>query len=81
MSTDTTGWSGWNVRRVWWELTKLVLAGRGGYALFVSMDDELSEPAQDEFDAISWAASRLDSVGGEDRFVNILVEPSEYTDA
>ena len=66
----------WNVRRAWWELTKLVLARRGGYDLYVHVDD-LSSDAQNEFNDASWAAYHLDWVGGGDRYAVLSAEPEQ----
>jgi hypothetical protein len=64
---------GWNVWRLWWELTKLVLTGRGGYSVGVLLDlpDELS----DVVNRNDYGVTCLHWVGGEDRFVVLNAEP------
>jgi hypothetical protein len=66
----------WTVARTWWELTKLVLARRGGYDLYLRVDD-LSDDAQGEFNGANWAAYHLDWVGGGDRFAILSAEPED----
>lgn len=66
----------WSVRRTWWELTKLVLTRRGGYDLYVHVDD-LSGDAQAEFNDANWQAYYLDWVGGGDRYAVLSAEPDD----
>jgi hypothetical protein len=49
----------WNVARTWWELTKLVLAGRGRWQLSI-MITTLPSQAQSDFDRHDWVPTSLD---------------------
>jgi hypothetical protein len=63
----------WTVGRTWWELTKLVLAGRGGYRLVLCVE-ALPEAAQDAFDLDDWEPVRL-VCDGCDRFALLTGDP------
>jgi len=65
----------WNVRKTWWELTKLVLAGRGGYELnAVFNDDDEADPWAHQR---LWMPYHLDWVGGGDRYATLCFDAPE----
>lgn len=63
----------WDVRKLWWELTKLVLTGRARYDVYANVEgfhgDLAEQLTRDElvFNNLEW-------VGGEDRFVLLNIE-------
>lgn len=69
----------WNVRRTWWEFTKLILAGRGGYDVHVFVRG-LSDAARAEFEAEDWRACHLSWTDSRDHFA-VLYAEMEVPDA
>lgn len=62
------------VRALWWELTKLVFTGRGGYELSV-WSDQLPRNAEYVFGKATWTAEDISWVGGDDRFATLIIGP------
>jgi hypothetical protein len=62
----------WNVRKLWWELTKIVLR-RGGYEIGVILVGAPAEVSK-VLDRHQWEFTYLDWVGGEDRFAVLHAE-------
>jgi hypothetical protein len=62
----------WSVGRLWWEFTKLLLAGRGGYEvnLFLRLDD-FPDDVRQAVERENWLPVDLSWVGADDRFVVI----------
>jgi len=58
---------------LWWEITKLLLAGRGRYAVGVRLDAEI-----DEQNRANWIPAWIDWHAGEDRFAIIYARPGPY---
>jgi hypothetical protein len=64
------------VFRLWLALTRLVLAGRGRYDVYLHLDDDaVSDDTAHEINRLNWVPWRADWVGGEDRFVSIVGTP------
>ena len=63
----------WTVFRTWWELTKLVAAGRGGYEFNVFVHG-MPEAADRELSRVVLQPYHLDWQGGDDRYVTLAVE-------
>lgn len=66
----------WNVARTWWELTKLVIAGRGGYemnAVFNFGDDDADPWAHRRV----WMPYHLGWVAGEGRYATLCFDAPE----
>lgn len=64
---------GWNVFRLWWELTKLVLQWRGGYKVSVLLSD-LPDEVSDVIDRSTWRFVYVDWIGDDDRFAVLHAE-------
>jgi hypothetical protein len=64
----------WNVLRVWWEFTKLILRGGAGYDVYVRVGD-LSDDAQEEFDCENWRPYYLDWTDSRDHFAVLSAQP------
>lgn len=65
----------WSVFRTWWALTKLVLAGRGGYEFNVFVSDAgLTDRTSRELSRKVLAPYHLDWIGGTDRYATLAVE-------
>jgi len=71
---------GWNVRRMWWELTKLLFRGIGGYNVYFRVND-LSDEAQEDYDSENWGPVDLHWTDDRDHFVVVNAEPVEATNA
>jgi hypothetical protein len=76
---STVSRKAWNVRRTWWELTKLMLRGGGGYGMYVHVYG-LSDDARAEFERQSWRPYYLDWTDSREHFATLLAE-SEVPDA
>jgi len=63
----------WSVLRTWWELTKLILRGCGGYDLYLRVDD-LPDEAQDAFNRENWCPVRVNWTDSRDHFVTLSGE-------
>lgn len=75
-----------NVSRLWWELTKLVLTGRGRYTTGIVLANpdrstgiprERHDPVIRQFDTTHWRVTDVDWCGYRDRFVLLTGEPDD----
>jgi len=66
----------WNVRRTWWELTKLVLAGRGGWEMN-GVFHLVAEDTADTLQARNWRPYHIDWIGGDDRYATLCFDAPE----
>lgn len=65
----------WTVMRTWWELTKLVLAGRGRYEFNVYVYGEgISDAVERELSRAVLVPYHLGWEGGDDRYATLAVE-------
>jgi hypothetical protein len=66
-----------NAFRLWIELTKMVLSGRGGYSVQTVLNNPYDWKDQHvrAVEVVSWHVANLDWVGGEDRFTVLVCEP------
>lgn len=63
----------WTVARLWWELTKMVLSGRGGYEAGAVVEEVADAAA---LDGIHLGVTECHWVGGEDRYATLVIEPT-----
>lgn len=69
-----------NVFKLWVALTRMVLAGRGGYPIGAVIHNsyDLDDPHVDAVQyAANWQVVDLDWADGEDRFAVLSCEPDE----
>lgn len=75
-----------NVLWLWWELTKLVLAGKGRYECGVVLSSvdrtggsafERDDPVVGKTRRANWYPTYVDWHGGDDRFAVIMAEPDD----
>lgn len=68
----------WNVRRTWWELTKLVLTGKGSYEMNAFLD-LVDEDTPETIQSRTWMPYHLDWQGGTDRYATLSFDvPEEH---
>lgn len=72
-----------NVWRLWRALTWMVLCGRGGYEVNLVLDDggqhgEHDGPGRAVSGLTNWVLTRLNWVGGKDRFAVLAGEPDDF---
>lgn len=72
--------SGWNVRKTWWEFTKLVLTGRGGYEVYVHLN-YLPDGVRQVVEGENWLPVDLGWVGADDRFAVLSADAEGDADA